>query len=288
MLRGTSLLIAICLGAGAAEAPPPSPASRELGFQLGRDGKMREAYALLSPWVATHPEDGPARMALVQAAIELELAEEARALLAPLPVEAPPVRVLRAQVARLSGEPREVQALLAPLLTAPPPGLEGQVLWLQADALVATGKPREAADALRPRATSDPRLGLLYAQAAYLAGEVEPALGVLGPWARRMLLASAGSSTPPDATAAPILLEYGRMLVALGRGAEGVPMLEAGLRLKPQSAQGWLNLGQALASLGRKEEAARALARFRELSAPGAAERPPGDSAPPGARPRAR
>lgn len=282
------MLLALGLAAAlTAETPPPTPQSRELGFELGRNGKMREAHALLAPWVAAHPEDGQARMALVQVAVELELADEARALLAPLRSEAPPVRVLAAQVARLSGQHAEVLALLAPLLAAPPPGLEGQVLWLNADALVALGKPREAAAELRPHAGADPRLGLLYAQAAYQAGEVEPALTALGPWARRMLLASAGGAGPPDPTAAPILLEYGRMLVALGRGAEALPMLEAGLSIKPESSQGWLNLGQALVRLGRKEEAERALARFRELSAKAAGARPPGSAAPPGSRPPA-
>lgn len=63
-----------------------------------------------------------------------------------------------------------------------------------------------------------------------------------------------------------MVLEYGRMLQASERSVDAIRMLEVGVRWSPRSAQGWLNLGQALATLGRRAEAQQALARFRELA----------------------
>lgn len=275
-----ALVFVLAFGARAEATPPGPPAAdREAGFEHGRQGRMLEALELLRPWALAHPEDLPARLAAVQAAVELSRLSDAQALLSGLTLDTPPVRVLRAQVARLEAEPRSVLEQLAPLLDQPPSGLERMVAWLAADALVALGRGAEAAARLRPWVEIDPTHGLLFAQASYQSGAVDEALATLEPWARRALSLGGGEGAPPEPSAAPIVLEYGRMLQAVERSAEAAKMLEAGLRWSPRSHQGWLNLGQALASLGRREEAKAALARFRELeqqrtgSAPGL---PPG------------
>lgn len=55
----------------------------------------------------------------------------------------------------------------------------------------------------------------------------------------------------------------------LGRADEGMAMLRQFVHLRPEVAEGHLLLGQALASLGKREEARESLRRAAELAAPG-------------------
>lgn len=251
----------------AAARPAPPTETRELGFRHGQEGRLAEALALLRPWVDAHPDDLEARLAAVHAAIELGHAGDAAALLTPVTSDTAPVRVLRAELARLERRPAAVLEALQPLLTAPPAGLERQVWWLAGDALLAQARFGEAAALLRPGASSDARLALLFAQAAYQDGHVDEALSVLEPWAQRALKMGEGRPTPPGPAAVPILVEYGRMLVATRRAADAVKALEPALRWDPQNRQGWLSLGHARAALGEREAAQNALERFRQLDA---------------------
>lgn len=286
ILQLQGAVLAVRAQSGAATSGP-AESVRELGFLRGRQGRMNEALALLRSWVLVHPEDLSARLAAVQAAVELARVDDAEALLAGVAVDSAAVRVSRAQVARLRGEPRAVLDSLEPLLAKVPAGLERMVDGLFADALVNLGRGREAADRLRRWVATDANLALLFAQASYQSGDVAEALEALDPWARRALSLDLGTAEPPDATAAALLLESGRMLQATERSADAIRLLEVGVRWNPRSAQGWLNLGQALATLGRRAEAQQALARFSELanqpaSPSPAAQAPTSDPSPPG------
>lgn len=142
---------------------------------------MHEALELLRSWVLAHPEDLPARLAAVQAAVELAKVDDAEALLAGVALESAPLRILRAQIARLRGEPRTVLETLEPLLGEVPNGLERLVDGLLADAWVNLGRGRDAADRLRRWVATDANLALLYSQASYQSGEAAEALRALDP-----------------------------------------------------------------------------------------------------------
>jgi tetratricopeptide (TPR) repeat protein len=246
---------------------PLSPAARELGLLRGRQGQMAEAYRLLRPWAMAHPDDAEASLAAAQAAVDLGRPAEARAILVAQDAESPPVRVLRAAVARLEGQPTAVlEELTGVLQQQLPESLLRQGLWLAADALLALGRPQEAVDALAGLAITDARLSLLYAQALHQGGKLDEALAALEPWSRRTLEIGEGKPSPPGPAAAPILIEYGRMLVAAERAEEAARALRQGLAWSPESLPGWQSLGEALTRLGHRQEAEAALQKFRQLS----------------------
>jgi protein O-GlcNAc transferase len=60
---------------------------------------------------------------------------------------------------------------------------------------------------------------------------------------------------------------YGIFLFERGRHAEALPQLEAATRAKPDDRMAWSWLARAQKALGKKEEAAASIARYRELQA---------------------
>lgn len=61
----------------ALEKAPGSMAARALGLRYGRQGKFAEAYKLLQPWAAAHPDDGDVLLAAAFCAVELGRSAEA-------------------------------------------------------------------------------------------------------------------------------------------------------------------------------------------------------------------
>lgn len=248
-------------------ASPVSPAGRELGLLLGKHKKTFEAYKLLRPWALSHPDDEEARMAATLLALQLGRAPEAKKLLEGLPADEPRVRLLRGQLLLATGDPPGALKLLEPLLADHPPEMDRDVRRVLAEAYTLTGRSASAVDVLSGKVGDDPSLTVLLAQAQYQKGDVEGALATLEPWAKKLLDEGGVDSRVPDRRlAGGIVLEYGRDLVTLGRAKEAVPVLEKATHLEPGEKQGWQLLGQALAAVGRRDEAKEALARFQKLS----------------------
>lgn len=247
------------------ELEPDTPAARELGMLLGREGSIVEAYRLLKPWAETHPEDGEARLAAALAALRLGRLPEAEQFLSDLPQDEPGVRLLWGRLLLQRGEPYAAIATLRPLAEAEEGGeATRDAIGTLADAYLAVGESGKAVTLLRqvPGAGEDAVLALKLGQALYQGGELDEALGVLGPHAEALL--EDESAGQPGAAA--LAREYGRILVAAGRHRQAIPHLRLAVRLEPESKEGWQALGQALAATGATEEAREALGRFQELA----------------------
>ncbi|HWN43024.1 MAG TPA: tetratricopeptide repeat protein [Thermoanaerobaculia bacterium] len=250
----------------AAAKSPQSIATRALGLRYGRQGKVLDAYKLLRPWAKDHPEDQEARLAAAFCAVELGRGpEEIEELLSGLPQDLPQVRVLRARFLLSQGDPRGAIAMLAPLEAAPPKEVEHDLRWTLGEARVQVGEAAGAVAVLEGHVGDDPELALLLAQAHQQTGSPEKVLVTLKPFVDRLPNPS-GSDTATRALYASIALEHARALVAGGRWAEALPVLEKAAALDESSPTIWQVYGQALAGAGRREEAQKALARFQELS----------------------
>ncbi len=245
--------------ARSAALAPVSPAARELGLAHGREGQWEDAYRLLRPWAKAVAGDVEGRQAAAFAAVRLGRPAEARDLLAGLPPDPPPRRVLEAEICFAEGDPNAALAALEPLLRVPPPGLAREVRRLAADANLSTGRAAEAVAQLAGHTGGDAALALLLAQAQFQTGEVEAALATLEPFVPRDA-SHAGAGPSLD-------LEYGRMLVAAGRATEAIDIVRRGLARLPEDRQGWQTLAQALLAAGRRDEGQQALERFRALAA---------------------
>lgn len=68
----------------ALEKAPGSMAARALGLRYGRQGKFAEAYKLLQPWTAAHPDDGDVLLAAAYCAVQLGRTAEADGYVASL------------------------------------------------------------------------------------------------------------------------------------------------------------------------------------------------------------
>lgn len=244
---------------------PASQAARALGLRRGRQGRYEEAYQLLQPWLAAHPDDHEARLARAFAAQETGRHLEVGELLAPLPADRPEVTLLAARALLSQGKPHDVIAQLTPLAAAPPPALERDLRWTLGEALLQIGQASAAVDLLAGETGNDPALTLKLLQAYQQAGQPEQVLIAGAPFAPA--LADLGSIAPEArATFAGIALEQGRALAAGRRWPEAVVALQASTTLDPARPVGWQLLAQALRGAGRAEESAAALARFQELS----------------------
>lgn len=247
----------------AVKEAPVSPASRELGLLRGRQGRPVDSYKLLRPWALAHPEDREARLAAAFGALELHRAPEARELLTGLPEDDPRVRLLRGRLQLEEGDPRGAIATLTPLLEGPP-ALSADVRRFLAEAHSAVGASDEAVKLLTGKTGQDRDLSLLLAKAQYQSGHPEDAAATLEPFARDLLGREPG--TPGERVfAAEIALEYGRALVGLNRWPEAVAALEKATAWEPSEPQAWQLLGQAQLASGRREEAARSMAKLREV-----------------------
>ncbi len=74
-------------------------------------------------------------------------------------------------------------------------------------------------------------------------------------------------STGPDRSRFSAAFRYGVFLFERERAAEALPLLQSVTSGKPDDRMAWSYLARALRALGRKEEAAVAVARYRELQA---------------------
>lgn len=246
---------------------PGSPAERELGLLYARAGRYAPAYALLNPWVAGHPDDQRATEIAALCAVQLARPVEAEAHLARLPQELPQVQLLWAAVRQMRGDPWGAIALLEPLLDGASGAMERDVRRRLAEAHATVGNASQAVELLQGQVAGDPAMALQLARAQYQSGDAEAALATLEPFAPPLLARPGAAEEAPLPAAPGILLEYGRLLAAGGRGADAVPFLDAATRLAPEDKEGWQQLGQALAAAGRGEEAAAAMARFQDLLA---------------------
>jgi predicted Zn-dependent protease len=246
----------------AVKEAPVSPASRELGLLRGRQGRPLDSYKLLRPWALAHPEDREGRLAAAFGALELHRAPEARELLAGLPENEPRVRLLRGRLQLEEGDPRGAIATLSPLLDGPP-ALNTDVRRFLAEAHSAVGASDEAVKLLAGKTGQDRDLALLLAKAQYQSGNPADAAATLEPLARDLL--GREPETPGErAFGAEILLEYGRSLVGLSKWPAAMAALEKAAAWEPSEPQAWQLLGQAQLASGRREEAARSMAKLRE------------------------
>ena len=155
--------------------------------------------------------------------------------------------------------------MLTPLEAAPPREVEHDLRWTLGEARVQVGEAAGAVAVLEGHVGDDPDLALLLAQAYQQTGSPEKVLATLKPFVER--LPDPAKSEPASRTLyGSIALEHARALVAGGRWAEAVPVLEKAAALDESSPTIWQVYGQALAGAGRREEAQKALAKFQELS----------------------
>lgn len=243
-----------------------TPAARELGLIRGGQGRYREAYLLLRPWSLRRPDDTEARLAAALCAVKLRRGPDAEELLAELPQDNPRVRLLWGELRMLQGDPEGALSMLRPLMgAADSEAVELDARRTMASAYLVTGRPSEAMAVLEGHVGLDPGLAVILSQAQHEAGDTEAALVTLQPFADRLLLAQDDLPKGDTGPAAGLAREYGRYLSAAGRNEEAVPFLELATRLDPGNKQGWQKLGQALAAVGRREDAEAALARFQEI-----------------------
>lgn len=247
---------------------PGTPAARELGLLRGQEGRMRDAYRLLRPWVASQQDDTEARLAAAMAAIQIERIPDAELFLSGLPIESPRVRLLWAQLRLIQNDPQGALAMLAPILDEPPPEMEMDILRTAAEAHLSNGNPQRALDLLQDRAEADPATALKLAQALDETGQLDVALETMKPFADRLLEIFDEASGQMDnrTLAASYAREYGRMLAAAGRSEEAIPYLQLAINLTPRKVEAWKLMGNALAEVGRNDEAAAARKRFDELT----------------------
>ncbi len=246
---------------------PVSPAARSLGLTLGGRGRILDAYRLLGPWVEANPGDEDARRAAAVCALRLRRVPEAEALLDGLPRDDAPAALLRGELLLQKREPAAAVALLEPLAETLPAPLEVEWLQLLTSALLETGQSPAAVELLEGRHLAHPKLGLSLARARYQGGDPTAALGVLEPLAQQVLdPAQALPEGPGGPLAAAIVLEYGRLLLAVDMPADAIPALERAAEMDRWNTEAWQLQAQALAATGRRQEAEAALERFRELS----------------------
>jgi Flp pilus assembly protein TadD len=248
-----------------ARTAPDSPAARDLGLLVMRQGRLVEAYTLLYPWAAAHPADAEARLAAASLAVQLERPAEAESFLsAPgLSKDDPSIQLLRGRVLTQKGDGAGAVTLLEPLGKSHPPAMDLEIRRALAEAYLVANRPADAVKQLEGRAGQHPGLALLLGRAQRKAGNAAAALAILKPFADKLPadVASVGDPRP----VLGIALETGTLLTETGRAAEAVPVLEKAAKLYPQSPQAWEALAQALEAAGRKDDAAKARARIDGL-----------------------
>jgi Flp pilus assembly protein TadD len=257
---------------------PASPAARDLGILLSREGRGVEAYSMLRPWVLRNPADADARLLAASLAVQLERPDDAEQLLQGMPEGDPALQLLRGRVRVLRGDGPGALALLKPVLANHPASVDLEVRRAAAEAYLLAGQPAEALKLLEGKTGGVPSLVLLTARAQRQAGNAQAALATLQPLADK--LPEDPNTVPDPRPAAGIAMEYGSLLAASGRSAEAVSFFEKATRFHPQSRDAWTGLAQALTASGRKDEAQQAAARAEELARAASAPRPPRPSIP--------
>ncbi len=247
----------------AVELSPQSPAARELGMLYGGAGRYEQAFLLLRPWVRNAPNDEDARLIAALSALQIERPNDAETLLSDLPQQRPQVRLLWGKLLLLKGDPFGAIGTLQPLLEDSPDNMALDVRRTLADAQASVGQAAEAVTLLDGWVGSNPAVALQLGQARYQSGDLDGALATLEPFAKPVL--AAGGQAPDPRIAASIVLEYGRLLVTGGRHEDALDYLELSTRMTPENKQSWHQFGQALAAVGRRDEARAALDRFQKI-----------------------
>lgn len=242
---------------------PASPAAREMGLILAHQGKVVEGYALLRPWAVRNPADGEALLTAAALAVELERPQEAEQMIAGMPQNDPAILLLRGKILVEKGDGAKAVPLLTPLLTKHPPGMEPEVRRTLAEADMLSGQPAQAVALLDGRIAGHPSLALLLARAQRQSGAVAAAAVTLRPYAEQ--LPAEGGAVPDPRVAGGVAMEYGQILAASGRQADGIGYLERATRIEPNRREAWEALAKALSAAGRKDEAQKASAKATAL-----------------------
>jgi predicted Zn-dependent protease len=250
-----------------------SPAGRMLGMILAREGKVVEAYQLLLFWLKENPRDGDARVEAAALALVLERPEEAQGLLRGLDAANPAIQVLQAKVYLQTNHPQQALALLEPLLKNHPPQADLELRRMTASAYIALNRPKDAIALLQGKTGNEPTALVTLARAQHQAGDQAGALATLAPIATNLPAPEAvGDPRPPTAVA----LEYGSLLMAAGRPAEAVPVLQQATKLSPWSETAWRQLAAALQATGKKDESQKALEQAQKIAQAAKQKAPPG------------
>ncbi|MEP7012611.1 MAG: tetratricopeptide repeat protein [Acidobacteriota bacterium] len=244
---------------------PASPASRELGLLFAREGQVVEAYRSLRPWAIRSPRDSEARLTAAMLAIQLERPFEAEELLTGQKADDPAIRLLKAKVAIQKGDGPAALALLQPIAVKHPPTMDLEIRRTQAEAYLLADSPAEALALLRGKSGNVPALALLLARAQRQTKDAAAALATLQPFADKLPADTTKLGDPRPA--ASIAVEYGQLLVAQGKAAEGIGFLERATKLNPVSPEAFRAYGDALTAANRAEEAKAPLAKAQELTA---------------------
>src|SRR3954470_7226023 len=238
---------------------PDSPAARELGMLTAQDGRVVEAYSMLRPWALRNPSDTEARLMAADLAVQLERGDDAIQLLSGFPDSEPAVRLLRGKALVLKKDGPGALALLKPLLTKHPQGMDLEVRRSLAEAELLAGQPAEAIKLIDGRTAGHPALVLLLARAQRQAGHAAAAAATLKPLADKLPANADTIGDPRPATG--IALEYGSLLLDGGHAAEAVPFYQKATVYNPRNADAWKALARALDAAGRKDEAQKAFAQ---------------------------
>ncbi|HEV7672293.1 MAG TPA: tetratricopeptide repeat protein [Thermoanaerobaculia bacterium] len=242
---------------------PASPASRELGMLLAREGKVVEAYRSLRPWSIRSPRDSEARLTAAVLALGLERPFEAEELLAGQPEADPAIRLLRAKVAIQKGDGPAAIALLQPIAGKHPEAMDLEIRRTQAEAYLLADSPAEAIPLLQGKASS-PAVALLLARAQRQTKNIAAALATLQPFAEKLPTDPKNVGDPRPASA--IASEYGQILAAQGKTPEALGYLERATQLNPLSPEAFAAYADTLKAAGRADQAKIAQAHAKELA----------------------
>lgn len=260
------------------EKMPLSPAGRELGLMLSRQGRVIEAYRLLRPW-ALRSDDLETKLIAATLALRLERPVEAEEILSGLPEKEPAIQLLRAQARIQRGDGKAALALLQPLEKNHPASFDLEIRRSLAEAHLVAGNPSAALQVLQGHTGNHPGLILLVAKAQRQSGNAQAAMATLKPLVDQIPADAKAVGDPRPA--AGVAVEYGRLLLASGNAAGALPLLEKATRLHPGSREAWEVYAEALTAAGRAQEAAQAKQKAQEIQQAAAA---PAVSAPSQAR----
>jgi Flp pilus assembly protein TadD len=266
---------------------PASPAARDLGLLTAQEGHVVEAYSMLRPWALRNPSDLEARLMAANLAVQLERGDDAIQLLSGLPDTEPAIRLLHGKALVLKKDGPGAVALLKPLLTKHPQGMDLEVRRSLAEAELLAGQPAEAIQLIDGKTAGRPPLVLLLARAQRQAGNAAAAAATLKPLADKLPPAAEANTIGDPRPAAGIAMEYGSLLVDGGHAAEAVPFYEKATAYHPRNPDAWKGLARALDAAGRKAEAQKALAQAAEVAKPPARSAPAPEAAQASAPPAA-
>jgi Flp pilus assembly protein TadD len=250
---------------------PLSPAGRELGLLLSRQGRIIEAYRLLRPW-ALRDNDLETKIIGANLALRLERPVEAEEILSGLSEKEPAIQLLRAQARIQRGDGKAALALLQPLEKNHPASFDLEVRRSLAEAHLVAGNPAAALQVLQGHTANHVGLILLVAKAQRQSGNAQAAMATLKPLVDQLPVDAKTVGDPRPA--AGVAVEYGRLLLGSGNAAGALPLLEKATHLHPGSREAWEVYAEALTAAGRAQDAAQAKQKASEIVAAASAPAP--------------